>query len=144
MLKRWYQVSKGENLILKEIEVIQGIIKRMAYNSLAIKTWTVILVVVALLTREAKVQTFAVFVPLIVLWFLDAYYLWQERMYRKLYNWVIRNRWNTDEYLFDMNAYRFRAEIQSPLRIMFSLTLGWFYGSIAVLVLVYCVSLILW
>jgi len=43
-----------------------------------------------------------------------------------------------------MNAYRFRAEVQSPFRIMFSVTLGWFYGSIAVLVIVYCASLFLW
>lgn len=64
-------------------------------------------------------------------------------MYRRLYDWVVQNRWNTDEYLFDMNAYRFRAEVQSRFRIMFSVTLGWFYGSIAVLVIIYCVGLFL-
>jgi len=74
---------------------------------------------------------------------LDAYFLWQERLYRRLYNWVIKNRMDTDEYLFDMNAYRFKNEEQSKLRIMFSITLGWFYGSIFILTLIYTIFLFL-
>ena len=140
-------MPKSENLkecMFKEIEIIQEIIKRMAYNSFMIKGWAVTLVVVTLLLRGTKIQAFIAFIPLLVFWFLDAYFLWQERMYRKLYDWVVRNRWNTDEYLFDMNAYRFRDEVQSRFRIMFSVTLGWFYGSIAALVILYCASLFLW
>ncbi|MDH7578535.1 MAG: hypothetical protein QHH75_12155 [Bacillota bacterium] len=140
-------MPKGENLkecLFKEIEIIQEIIKRMAYNSFMIKGWAVTLVVVTLLLRGTKIQAFIAFIPLLVFWFLDAYFLWQERMYRKLYDWVVQNRRETDEYLFDMNAYRFRAEVQSRFRIMFSVTLGWFYGSIAVLVIIYCASLFLW
>ena len=49
----------------------------------------------------------------------------------------------TDEYLFDMDAYRFKDEEQSKLRIMFSITLGWFYGSILVLTLVYAIYVFL-
>jgi len=30
---------------------------------------------------------------------------------------VIKNRLKTDEYLFDMNAYRLKAEVQSRFRI---------------------------
>ncbi|MGB9905114.1 MAG: hypothetical protein ACPLQO_10685 [Desulfotomaculales bacterium] len=140
-------MSKSEYLkecLFKEIEIIQEIIKRMAYNSFMIKGWAVTLVVVTLLLRGTKIQAFIAFIPLLVFWFLDAYFLWQERMYRKLYDWVVRNRWETDEYLFDMNAYRFRNEVQSLLRIMFSITLVWFYGSIIVLVSFYCASLFLW
>ena len=36
-----------------------------------------------------------------------------------------------------MNYRRFIKDEQSMLRIMFSLTLGWFYGSIFVLTLIY-------
>jgi len=139
-------MPKDENLkeyMLKEIEIIQEIIKRLAYNSFMIKGWAVTLVVVTLLLRGTEVQAFIAFIPLLVFWFLDAYFLWQERMYRKLYGWVVQNRLNTDENLFDMNAYRFRAEVQSPFRIMFSVTLGWFYGSIAGLVIIYCAGLFL-
>jgi len=75
-------------------------------------------------------------IPLLIFWFLDAYFLWQERMYRKLYDWVIKNRLETDEYLLDMNAYRFKEKVQSKFSIMFSLTEGWFYGSVAILVVI--------
>ena len=124
--------------MLKEIEIIQDIIKRMAFNSFMIKGWAITLVVVTLLLKGTeKYQVWLAFIPLIVFWFLDAYFLWQERMYRKLYDWVIKNRLSTDEYLFNMNAYRFKNEVQSKFRIMFSITLGWFYGSIAILVIIY-------
>lgn len=128
--------------MLKEIEIIQDIIKRMAFNSFMIKGWTITLVVVALLLKGAKYQVLIAFIPLLVFWFLDAYFLWQERMYRKLYDWVIGNRLNTDEHLLDMNAYRFKDAIQSRFRIMFSITLGWFYGSIAILVAIYTAILL--
>lgn len=129
--------------MLKEIDIVQDIIKRMAFNSFMIKGWTITLVVVALLLKGAKHQVLIAFVPLLVFWFLDAYFLWQERMYRKLYDWVISNRLKTDEHLFDMDAYRFKDEVQSRFRIMFSLTLGWFYGSIAVLIAIYAIAIFL-
>jgi hypothetical protein len=127
--------------MLKEIDIIQDIIKRMAFNSFMIKGWAITLVVVALLLKGTQYQVWIAFIPLVVFWFLDAYFLWQERLYRKLYDWVIHNRLRTDEHLFDMNAYRFKDQVQSRLRIMFSVTLGWFYGAIAVLVAVYAAAL---
>ena len=129
--------------MLKEIDVIQDIIKRMGFNSFMIKGWAITLVVVTLLLRCTEYQVWIAFIPLLVFWFLDAYFLWQERMYRKLYEWVINNRLKTDEYLFDMNAYRFKDKVQSRFRIMFSITLGWFYSSIAVLIVIYLVFLFL-
>ncbi len=128
--------------MLKEIEIIQAIIKRMAFNSFMIKGWAITLVVVTLLLRGTeKYKVWLAFIPLLVFWFLDAYFLWQERMYRKLYDWVINNRLKTEDHLFDLNAYRFKGEVQPKLRIMFSTTLGWFYGSIVVLVLIYSLVL---
>ena len=129
--------------MLKEVDIIQDIIKRMAFNSFMIKGWAITLVVVALLLKGSEYQVWIAFIPLLVFWFLDAYFLWQERMYRKLYEWVVNNRRRTDEYLFDMNAYRFEDEVQSRFRIMFSITLGWFYGSIAILIVIYSVFLFL-
>lgn len=46
------------------------------------------------------------------------------------------------ENLFDMNAYRVRKEVHSKSRIMFSITLGWFYGPIVFLIVIYVVVLI--
>jgi hypothetical protein len=127
--------------MLKEIDIVQDIIKRMAFNSFMIKGWAITLVVVTLLLKGEEYQVWIAFIPLLVFWFLDAYFLWQERMYRKLYEWVVKNRLKTDEYLFDMNAYRFKDEVQSKLRIMLSITLGWFYASIAILIMIYALVL---
>ena len=130
--------------MIKEIEIIQDIIKRMSFNSFMIKGWAITLVVVSLLLKGTeKYQIWIAFIPLLVFWFLDAYFLWQERLYRKLYEWVVNNRLNTDEYLFDMNAYRFRDKVQSIPRIMFSITLGWFYGSIVILIIIYFLILLI-
>ena len=127
--------------MIKEIDIIQDIIKRMAFNSFIIKGWATTLVVVTLLLKGTEYQVWIAFIPLLVFWFLDAYFLWQERLYKKLYEWIINNRLKTDEYLFDMNAYRFKDEVQSKFRIMFSTTLGWFYGSIAILIIIYSIIL---
>ena len=126
-----------KDYMLKEIDIIQDIIKRMAFNSFMIKGWAITLVVITLLLKGTEYQVWLAFIPLLVFWFLDAYFLWQERLYRELYDWVVNNRLKTDEYLFDMNAYRFKDKVQSKYRIMFSITLGWFYGSIAILIIIY-------
>jgi len=129
--------------MLKEIDIVQDIIKRMAHNSFMIKGWTIILVVATLLLKGAKIQVLIAFIPLLVFWFLDAYFLWQERIYRKLYDWIINNRLKTDKDLFNMNAYRFKDEVQPILKTMFSITLGLFYGSIAILTIAYAAILFL-
>jgi len=140
-------VKNKDNLkeyMLKEIDIIQDIIKRMAFNSFMIKGWTITLVVMTLLLKGTeKYQVWIAFIPLLVFWFLDAYFLRQERMYRILYDWVINNRLKTEEYLFDMKTCRFENEVQSIPRIMFSITLGWFYSSIAILVIIYTLILLI-
>lgn len=123
--------------LIEEAKIIQEIIKRMANNSFLIKGWTITLIVAALLLKGDQLQIYISLIPLIVFWYLDAYFLHQERLYRRLYNWVIANRLNTDSFLFDMNAYRFVRQEQSRLRIMFSITLIAFYGLIGTLILIY-------
>lgn len=122
-----------KDYMLKEVDLIQNIIKRMASSSFMIKGWTITLVVVTLLLKDENSKVLIAYIPLIVFWYLDSYFLWQERMYRKLYNWVIVNRLKTDEHLLDMNAYRFSSEVNSVIRVMFSKTLFCFYGSIFLL-----------
>jgi hypothetical protein len=132
-----------KDFMIKELEIIQGIINRMAHNSFLIKGWTITLVVVTLLLKGNKYHTFIAFIPILVFWFLDAYFLRLERLYRRLYNWVKDNRLKTEDFLFDLNYKRFEKEEQSILRIMFSITLGLFYGSIFGLTLIYVIFLII-
>lgn len=133
------QIAK---FFVEELKIIQDIIKRMAFNSFMIKGWAITLVVATLLLKGDRYQALIAFIPLLVFWFLDAYFLQQEKLYRELYKWVVVNRLKTEEHLFDMNAYRFKDNVRSKLRIMFSITLGWFYGAVGVLTAIYAVTLL--
>lgn len=76
---------------IKHLEMIQGIINRMAKNSFALKGWAVTLVagIFALASKDAdKLFCLIAYAPILVFWGLDAYYLLQERLYRTLYNKV--------------------------------------------------------
>lgn len=125
------------NILYKEIDLIQDIIKRMASNSFMMKGWSITLVVATLLLKGTKYQVPIALIPLFSFWVLDAYFLRQERLYRKLYEWVIANRLKTEDYLFDLNAYRFTPMVQSTFRIMFSTTLAWFYLLMFILIMAY-------
>lgn len=130
-----------EKYLFKEVDIIEDIVRRMAYNSFLIKGWTITLVVITLLLKGIPIQTFIAFIPLLTFWFLDAYYLQQERLYRRLYVWVCVNRMNTSDHLLSMNAYRFATEEKSKFQIMFSISLLPFYGSILILMVAYIVVL---
>jgi hypothetical protein len=74
----------------KHLELIQGVVNRLAGASFQIKGWTVTIVtallgVVVAAKLHSAVGLVAV-IPAIIFWFLDAYYLRQERLYRDLYN----------------------------------------------------------
>jgi len=132
---------QNESILLKEIEVIQDIIKRMAKNSFLIKGWTVTLVVATLLLETKDYMVLIAFIPLIVFWILDAYFLHQERLFRKLYEWVIVNRLESEENLLDMNTERFKDKVDGIPKTMISLTLLLFYGSIFFLIVIYSITI---
>jgi len=124
-----------KEILHKEIDLIQGVINRMANNSFLLKGWLISLIAVILaLSKEKIVATdltyfnFTICLPVIVFWYLDAFFLHKERCYRKLYEWVIENRKNTDEYLYSLNYVRFEKQVDSIWKVMFSKTLLPFYG----------------
>ena len=128
--------------LYKEIDLIQGVIARMANNSFLLKGWLVSLIVVVLaLTKDTIMDVQSIYfvvillLPVIVFWYLDAFFLHKEKCYRKLYDWVIENRKNADNYLFDLNYTRFEKQVGGIFRIMFSKTLFVFYGLFFIILL---------
>jgi hypothetical protein len=121
----------------KSLDYIQNIIDRQASNSFKIKGWAVTLVVVALLFRSNKYQFLSAFVPLVGFWYLDAYYLRQERMFRKLYSWMVEEQPETRVEKFTMDQDQFDDDVDNILSLMTSDTLAWFYGIIALLLVLY-------
>ncbi len=137
-------LAKNEKLLIDEIKIIQDVIKRMADNSFKIKGWTVTLIVITLIFKgQTNDNHLLAFLPLVSFWILDTYYLRTERIYRKLYSWVVENRPKSDEYLFDLNPKRFENEVDSYLKTMFSISLRMFYGGLLVLLLfITCLDLL--
>ena len=124
--------------------MIQGIINRMASNSFLLKGWSVTLIS-ALFALAAKDSNqfflYLAYFPCAAFWCLDGYFLWQERMYRKLYKDVTKK--DIESIDFDMNAVKFKDEVDSWFSTCFSPTLRLFHGvifGVIVLIMIVIIS----
>ena len=126
-----------EKILVEEIKVIQDVIKRMASNSFNVKTWTITLIVATLLFKGSDKHIFIAFLPLTAFWFLDSYYLRQERLFREIHNWIVFYRLENEDKLFYLNPTKFSNKVQSTKRIMFSISTLPFYGSILLMIITY-------
>lgn len=120
---------------LAHLEMIQAVITRMAGNSFSLKGWAVTLVagLFALSSKDANQFYYLVtYIPILVFWYLDAYYLCQERMYRNLYEKV--RKLDEDEIDFSMNAAakEFQTEKTTVSNCFLSKTILGFYLPLAV------------
>lgn len=114
---------------IRYIELVQSIISRLANNSFLLKGWTITLIaaIFSLSDKIMKNFTFTIYFFILIFWILDSYYLYQERLYRDLYNKVIEIR---DEYppLFSLKINKKRNEkIISFFKSFFSFTEVSFY-----------------
>lgn len=90
---------------IEHLKMIQGIITRMNTNSFQIKGWTITLVsaLLALYANSRKVTyIFIALIPVLIFWFLDSYYLQQERKFRELYKEIV----NTAHYGTDIKSLK--------------------------------------
>ena len=73
------------------LQIIQATIARMGQNSFMLKGWAITLIsaVFALAAKDSNPKIALVaYVPARRLWMLDAHYLWQERVFRRLFDFV--------------------------------------------------------
>lgn len=121
----------------KHLEFIQGVVSRLASNSFRMKGWSVVLVaaLLAVLARQGRIEFAPIgFVPVLVFWGLDGYFLWQERLFRALYDHV--RRLSEADIDFSMNVGPFRqGRAQTWLGATFSRTLVFFYGALTLAVI---------
>ena len=127
----------------KHLEMIQGVINRLAANSFSIKGWSIVIVsaLFALSASNSQIAyTGFAIVPVALFWGLDGYFLWQERLFRKLYDKV--RVLPNDEINFSMDTSVIKGkERPKQICVTFSGTLASFYGTLISLVLI-MVSLI--
>ncbi len=99
---------------LKHLEFIQNVITRMNTNSFQIKGWAITIVSATLaLYASTKNECFVLVgvLPSLLFWFLDAYYLTQEKRFRLLYTDVAGiTKYQSDLRLFTMDIEPYKKE----------------------------------
>lgn len=126
---------------IKHLEFIQAAVTRMASNSFLLKGWSVTLAV-ALLGLAAKDSNarfaFVALIPPICFWALDAYYLRQERLFRKLYDQVRKlsdAEWSKTGQ-FNMSTAGFVGEVSGWFATLFAPTVFGIHLTVVALVIV--------
>lgn len=101
------------------LQMIQGIITRMGQNSFQIKGWAIgIMIAIFSFAGEQSNTRCILFtiVPLIIMWFLDSYYLQLERKFRLLYDDVRVSEENRD---YDMNFNDIKIKVRDSYKISY-------------------------
>ena len=113
------------------LELIQGVVNRLATNSFLLKGWSVVLVsaLFALAAGSNKVAFACIaYFPAIALWILDGYFLWQERLFRALYDHVrVLEEPGID---FSMDTSVVEQRVSRWRNVVFSMTLILFHGTV--------------
>ena len=119
----------GTEKVVEHLKMIQAVIDRLGRNSLWIKTWRLSLIVTATILiaiHYVHLPYFSlILIPFVLgFWILDGYFLWQERLFRKVYD-DIRVQSDTD---FQMDPLKHRNKPKCNwLSAIFSVTLVIFY-----------------
>lgn len=111
-------LNKNEKILIEEIKIIQDIIKRMADNSFKIKAWAITVVVATLLIKTNLNNSYIALIPLLTFWFLDAYYLQQEKIFREIYKDKVENKSNNEETMFKINTIPYKCKVPFIFTIM--------------------------
>ena len=119
----------GAEKVVEHLKIIQAVINRLGRNGLWVKTWSLSLIVTATILIAIhyvhRPYLCLVLIPFVlVFWILDGYFLWQERLFRKVYD-DIRVQSDTD---FQMDPLKHRNKPKCNwLSAIFSVTLVIFY-----------------
>lgn len=84
----------GADSKIAHLEMIQDVVTRLAQASFQTKAWSVALMggVLAFAPASAGFAIWLAVAPAIGFWFLDGYYLRQERLFRELYNAAVEEK----------------------------------------------------
>jgi hypothetical protein len=117
----------------KHLEFIQNVITRMNTNSFQIKSLAITLVtaLMAVYVSTPKVTfLFIGILPTFLFWFLDSYYLKQERKFRGVYNDVAGINEINEVKIYEMPINKYKGNGFSFIKVFWSKTIAWLYGSI--------------
>jgi hypothetical protein len=124
----------------KHLMMIENIVNKMGSNAFMLKGWTVTLVVgiFALSGKETNSSfLYIAYIPIVLFWILDIYYLRLERIYKEIYN-IVRRK-SDDNIDFDMkrDSYVWKCNRTSILSCIKSPSIWLFYLLLALVVLLF-------
>lgn len=120
----------------KHLEFIQNNISRLANHSFLIKGWAVTLIagIFALSSKESNQLYFIVaYIPILMFWCLDAYYLLEERLFRALYDKVRNTESQSIDYCMDITNTDLHISPNTYFDCWKSKSILWFYLPLALL-----------
>ncbi len=124
----------------KHLEFIQNTINRMGSNSFLLKGWTVTLIagIFALAAKDSNsCYILLAYFPTLLFWFLDGYFLQQERLYRALYEDVRNKEESQIDFSMDTKPYIDKASKNTWFySTFFSKTVGGSYFTLVIIILV--------
>lgn len=123
---------------IRHLEMIQNVISRMNSNSFLLKGWTVTIVVALFAFANIKDMDsdFIVLaiIPTLFFWGLDAFFIHQEWLFVKLYEFVISQ--NDEDINFSMKTTPFKSEVKKWRGALLSKTILPFYLPVTILIIV--------
>jgi hypothetical protein len=124
------ETCREENV--KHLEMVQAVINRLASNSFLVKTWSITIATatygIAVNRSDWRISTIGAFAVL-TFWFIDSYFLRQERLFRLLYDYVRSDIRAVPR--FSMKTTRFNRRVYRR-SVFFSLTLWVLYGMLII------------
>ncbi len=119
--------SRKEHLL-----IVQAVIDRMAQCSFQLKSWAITLAFALETFLRGEVAPTYLFVPslpVVAFWLLDAWYVRQEWLFRRLYDDIRGGQSSAD---FSMDVSAFKKSVPSLLAAAASPTVLGFYGPLLV------------
>ena len=122
---------------IAHLQMIQGIVARMAGNSVQMKTWAVSLVTAVYVFSGVSSDPHWLVgiggcIPVIAFWAMDAKYLLLERCYRKLYDAV---RSTEEDHSFDLDYRPYAESADSFWRMFRSWSVCVFHGPLLLMMI---------
>lgn len=133
---------ESDEKLAKHVELVQGVINRMASNSFFLKGWSVTLVAgLFALAASGGNWSYSVLglLPSLSFWWLDAYYLRQERLFRKLHDAVRRGELESD--LYGMNTAKYAGHVPGLVSTAFSKSVLALHGVVVATVVIVTIVL---
>lgn len=129
---------------IKQLEMLQAVINRMASNSFVFKGWSVTIIagLSAFATSDSNKKLLLVaFLATLLLWAVDAYYLSLERQYRLLYEKQAKQKPKKVSLSMKLPQY---SKLKSWLKALVAPVLLGFYGAASVLIVVTVILIKVW